>query len=146
MSVKSSLAAIQSSLEKADPEQTTNLQFKELLDETLKRVQEPGGRRADLYYFATGESLFLGNADLAELYQSLKRIEQSPLREAAAFFEAAIQRRADTGDLWPDGRLQLGIALAELGEFERASNVLEQVIEICERGDLFSQNKFDLAA
>jgi tetratricopeptide (TPR) repeat protein len=126
------LFALADTLDKADPGKTTNAAFAQQLEATLRprsnRLPEPG------FTFGEPQHLFLGNEALTTAHRSLERLAQAPVRETIAFLEEVIARRQERGDLWPDGRLNLGIAYAALGDYEEARRILEEVIDICESG------------
>jgi hypothetical protein len=139
-----SLFAILSVLEKADPERTTNRDVRQQIEEILL----PTERRFDdqKIFYADDDQLFLGNKDLTTVYESLGRIEQNSIREAVSFLEDVVRRRQSQDDLWPDGRLELGLAYAALGDYEQASRVLTEVIEICESGGKYHSQNMPMAA
>lgn len=140
------LATLATSLREAGPERTTNEQFRQSLQRNQPVMDDPRLAGASVTYFALGEDLFLGNPDLAQVYASLEKIEEAPLRETAAFLEEVIRRRESQEDLWPDGRLELGIVYAALGEYRRASLVLDEVVQICRTGGRYQKSNVAMAA
>ena len=140
------LSTLVTSLREADPEHTTNDGFRQFLQRNQPVLDDPRLNGASITYFAQGEDLFLGNPDLAQVYASLEKIEQAPLRDTAAFLEEVIRRRESQEDLWPDGRLELGILYAALGEYRQASLVLDDVIQICKTGARYKGSDTAMAA
>jgi hypothetical protein len=133
-------------LQKTDPERMTNREFRQQLEESILATGEQPQFEMPKIFYSDDNELFLGNSDLANVYHSLERIEQNSLREAVAFLEEVIRRREAQDDLWPDGRLELGLAYAALGDYERASRVLGDVIEICEGGGKYHSQNIAMAA
>lgn len=129
-----------------DPVRTTNAAFQQQLEQTL-HVQSTDSLDlpAPLIVAPNEEQLLLSNQSITTLMQEIRAIEQAPLREIAEFLQAMVDKRAARGDLWPDGRLQLGIAYAALEEYARARDVLDEVIRICESGGKFN-NTMAMAA
>ena len=91
--------------------------------------------------FVTGDAaqLFLSAPAMTQVVQAINEEAQRPLREVVTFFESVIAKRAERDDLWPEGRLQLGIAYALLQDYLNARRVLEEVIQICESGGRYME-------
>jgi tetratricopeptide (TPR) repeat protein len=135
-----------STLQKADPERMTNREFQQQLEESIRTTGEQPQFEMPKIFYSGDDELFLGNSDLANVYHSLERIEQNSLREAVDFLEEVIRRREAQDDLWPDGRLELGLAYAALGDYQGASRLLEEVIDICETGGKYRSQNIAMAA
>ncbi len=133
-------------LQKADPESMTNREFRQELEESILTTGEQPQFEMPKVFYSNDNELFLGNSDLTNVYHSLERIEQNSLREGVEFLEEIIRRREAQDDLWPDGRLELGLAYAALGDYEQASRLLEEVINICETGGKYHSQNIAMAA
>jgi hypothetical protein len=83
--------------------------------------------------------LLLSTPEMTQVVQAINQEEQRPLREIVDFLETVIAKRAARDDLWPEGRLQLGIAYATLQEYANARRVLQEVIQICESGGRYME-------
>ena len=59
--------------------------------------------------------------------------------EIAAFLQAEVDKREARDDLWPEGRLQLGITHAARRDYAAARRTLDEVIRICESGGKFME-------
>jgi uncharacterized caspase-like protein len=68
------------------------------------------------------------------------------LEEIAAFLQAEVDKREAREDLWPEGRLHLGIAYAALKDYDNARRTLDEVIRICESGGKFMREQNFIAA
>lgn len=140
------ISALISVLENANPESTTNRDVQLQIAELVRGSEENARLNFIHSYCSDPNVLFLGNEDLTVVYRSLEEIEQSSIREAVSFLENVIRRRESQDDLWPDGRLELGLAHAALGDYVRASRVLIEVIEICESGGKYYGQNMAMAA
>jgi hypothetical protein len=140
------LSALQAVLERADPEKLTHQELHRRLEEIISSGEQPALAEAPAIYYAQGSDLFLANADLAAVYLSLEKLEELPVSEMVEFLEDTIHRRQAQMDLWPEGRLEMGIAYAALGEYERASAVLIELITICESGGRYYSENMAMAA
>lgn len=129
-----------------DPERTTNPAFQQQLERTL-RAKNTGvlDLPTPLIVAPKDNRRLLSNQSMTELVQEIQAVEQAPLRVIAEFLQATVDKRYERGDLWPDGRLQLGITYALLEEYARARDVLEEVIRICESAGKFN-NTMAMAA
>ncbi len=111
----------------------------QVFTELTQRTGEGEPDDAHLYLELAHAKDSNNNQRLAELVQEIrqaeqKKAEQKSLREIAEFMQEVVQKREARGDLWPEGRLQLGIAYAALKEYADARRVLDEVIRICESG------------
>jgi Tfp pilus assembly protein PilF len=68
------------------------------------------------------------------------------LAQSASFLEGMVAKREARADLWPGGRLQLGIAYAALRDYEQARRTLDEVIRICESGGKYRREQMMVAA
>lgn len=93
------------------------------LERSLKEVFEHGiaVRISD----GAGGRLLLANQVLGRADELLVRMGEQRARRIIADLEEVIARRQQRGDYWPEGRLNLGIAYACLGEYEQAKHWLE---------------------
>jgi Flp pilus assembly protein TadD len=140
------LAALVKILSQADPERTTNREVQQQITSLVRAKDEQTRVETPIIYYSDKNELFLGNQELAELYQAFEQIEQQPVHQAVEFLEEVIQRREAQNDLWPEGRLELGIAYAALGEWEQARKELDEVIMICESGGRYMSENMAMAA
>lgn len=124
-----------------DPVRTTNAAFQQQLELSLRTQSTDSLHLPAPLIAAPNDQLLLSNPALTELLREIRAVEQAPIREIAQFLQAMVDKREARGDLWPDGRLQLGIAYAALEEYTRAREVLEAVIRICESGGKFNQEQ-----
>lgn len=67
---------------------------------------------------------------------------QKRLEAIVAFLQEAVAKREARNDLWPEGRLQLGIAYAALKEYPAARRTLDEVIRICQSGGKYMEQHF----
>jgi tetratricopeptide (TPR) repeat protein len=133
--------------ESLDAKSSDHSQFDRALKQNLERAGGQDIRFADpILYYGEETQLFLSNPNIQAMYETLKEIEQAPLKDIAEFLRGVIEQRARQDDLWPDGRLHLGIVYAALEDFEAARNTLEEVIEICESGGRYMQKNIAMAA
>lgn len=139
------LDALADVLAGTDPGTLTNAQFEQRLKAAIQAQRNNLDFQPPLVLTAGPQGLFLGNHALNEVNLALQEVEAAPLRETAAFLEAVIERREEQADLWPDGRLELGITYAALGESRRASEKLEEVIQICQSGGRFQKANVAMA-
>ena len=122
-------------LEQLDSRRNTNATFEEDLRQLVQKQGSEQNSPTDPLVIHSGRNkLFLNNQHLADLVQAIRHVEQKPLRETVEFLQEVVQKREARGDLWPEGRLQLGIAYATLEEYANARRVLEEVMRICESG------------
>jgi tetratricopeptide (TPR) repeat protein len=140
------LAALARVLGELDPERATNREVQQQIQKAVQAKDEGTQVEPPIIYHPGDERLFLGNGDLDALYRTFEQIEQGPLRQAVAFLEEAVRRREAQGDLWPDGRLELGIAYTLLEDWQRAQRVLDEVIDICESGGRYLSKNVAMAA
>ena len=71
------------------------------------------------------QTLFAAYAVRSRSIELLKHLDELEAREMIAGLEATIAQRQQQGDYWPEGRLNLGIAYACLGEYDGAKRWLE---------------------
>jgi tetratricopeptide (TPR) repeat protein len=71
------------------------------------------------------DSLLLADELMGRADALLARIGERRARQVIAALEEVIARREQQGDYWPEGRLNLGIAYACLGEYEDARRWLD---------------------
>lgn len=109
----------------ADPERETF----DNLDRDLEKVFEhnvtvnvPDAIRSQL--------VFANNIVHARCSKLLALLDEHHEREIIVNLEEVITRREQQGDYWPEGRLNLGIAYACLGEYEAARRWLEDAVNI----------------
>jgi hypothetical protein len=129
------LVTLAQCLEQVNSRQSTNRAFARSVQQYLQRQGH------DLIILPEAQTrhpgddqLFLSNQPLAELMQEIRQAEHKSLRETVEFLQEVVQKREARGNLWPEGRLQLGIAYATLEEYADARRVLDEVIRICESG------------
>ncbi len=80
---------------------------------------------------ATRDQLVLANNTVCTRADELiARLEEQRARQIIAGLEEVIARREQQGDYWPEGRLNLGIAYACLGEYENARRWLDDAVDI----------------
>lgn len=82
-------------------------------------------------------SLFLNSSKKPSVIRKIEQDNKTTLLQIAGFLQSVISKREARGDLWPEGRLQLGIAYAELQNYENAQRVLEEVRQICSSGGTY---------
>ena len=134
------LQALLQCLERVDPQRTTNANFQKQLEQAIATSRdEPLPLPSPSLAFPEADQLFLSNQTMTELIRELRTAEQNPLLEIVTFLQAVVDKREARNDLWPEGRLQLGIAYAALADYANARRVLEEVINICASGGRFSQ-------
>lgn len=140
------LQAFRACLEELDAKTSTHSQLIQTLKQAMEREGGQDFRYSDPIVYSGDEAqLFLSNPNIQAVYKTLEGIEQAPLRETADFLKGVIDQRARHDDLWPDGRLHLGIAYTALNEYEAARNILEETIEICESGGRYMQKNVAMA-
>jgi hypothetical protein len=76
------------------------------------------------------QARLLGSTALDDVNGWLRRLEQQDLRRLAERLEAVIAERESQDDLWPEGRLNAGIALAALGEVVAARRHLADAVDV----------------
>jgi hypothetical protein len=106
-------------LERARPGRETVAKLERSLKEVFEHgvaVRIPGG---------TEGRLFLASQTLGRADELLVRLGEQRARRIIADLEEVIARRQQQGDYWPEGRLNLGIAHACLGEYEQAKYWLD---------------------
>jgi hypothetical protein len=110
-------------LEQADPSQHTfgdlERALKEVLDDVDLQVSDA----------ARGE-LILANALQIKTAKLMADLDEQGARQIIAGLEEAITRREQQKDYWPEGRLNLGIAYACLGQYEEARRWLEEAVNM----------------
>jgi hypothetical protein len=136
---------LQNALERIDPHTTTHMVFQRRLEDAFQNLGEGRLSRPRLY-FADHEQLLLGGQDLSMAFQALERIEERPLQAIADTLQDVINHREEQDELWPEGRLQLGITLEAMGSYVQARQVFEEVIQICENNGRFKNSAMAMAA
>jgi hypothetical protein len=140
------LSTLLTVIRRADPERTTNRELKQQINSLVLAQAEQNRARSPIINHSGEEALFLGNRELVDLIRAFQQIEQGPARQAVEFLKRTIRRRESQSDLWPEGRLQLGMAYAALGEWELARRELDEVIMICESGGRYKGQNMAMAA
>lgn len=79
---------------------------------------------------ATRGQLVLANNIATRASELMVRLDEQRARQIIAGLEEVITRREQQGDYWPEGRLNLGIAYASLGEYEAAKRWLEDAVNM----------------
>jgi len=80
---------------------------------------------------ATRDQIVLANNTVCTRADELiARLEEQRPRQIIAGLEEVIARREQQGDYWPEGRLNLGIAYACLGEYENARRWLADAVDM----------------
>jgi tetratricopeptide (TPR) repeat protein len=79
---------------------------------------------------------------IKKLVDKLPEIKALSLEEIAAFLQEAVAKREAREDLWPEGRLQLGITYAALKDYPAAKRTLDEVIRICESGGKYMEQHY----
>ena len=77
-----------------------------------------------------GQLVLANNVVHTQASELLACLDERPASEIIAGLEEVIARREQQGDYWPEGRLNLGIAHACLGEYEDARRWLEDAVNI----------------
>ncbi len=132
------LAALAQCLKQVEPRHSTNATFEKNLRHLVRQIADQQNTLPELLIAHQGnDQPFLSNQPMANFLRSIRQIEQKPLAEIANSLQTTIDKRQARNDLWPDGRLQLGIAYAELGEYALARRIFDEVIRICESGGRF---------
>ena len=85
------------------------------------------------------EQTMLTNHFVTEILLPMQHVGQRTLAELADFLSMEIGKREARDELWPEGRLQLGITFAALKEYRLAEQTLDEVIRICESGGRFME-------
>jgi uncharacterized caspase-like protein len=78
---------------------------------------------------------------LNALLLDMPKIKEISLEKIADFLQAAVSKRESRDDLWPEGRLHLGITYAALKRFGEAEQTLDEVIRICRSGGRFMREQ-----
>lgn len=113
------------------------------LTEVTKRTEAAGsGEAHDLLQLVQAKR----DAPLPDLYQALQTEDAQPLAEIATFLQQMVASREARDDLWPEGRLHLGIAYVALNDPPAAQEIFEEVIRICESGGKFMNEPMAMAA
>jgi hypothetical protein len=81
-----------------------------------------------------------------ELRGDYTQAEEKALKEIANFLQAMVEKREGRDDLWPEGRLELGITCAALKDYLTAEHTFEDVMNICESGGKYRAEQFAIAA
>jgi hypothetical protein len=134
------LATLVRCLATVNPRTTTVGDFAQQLTKALQGLNnEQRTIPAPMFITDDEAQLLLSTPEMTQVVQAINQEEQRPLREIVDFLETVIAKRAARDDLWPEGRLQLGIAYATLQEYANARRVLQEVIQICESGGRYME-------
>jgi tetratricopeptide (TPR) repeat protein len=87
----------------------------------------------------------VGSKFLKKLVEEMPEVEKASLEMIATFLQEEVEKREAREDLWPEGRLQLGITYAALKDFEQARVRLDEVIRICQSGGRYMREQFQAA-
>ena len=111
-------------LESADPNRETYGDLEDALKEVFKdhiTVKVAGAARDQV--------VLLDNA-VTKASGLLAHLNEQSARRIIAGLEEVIAQREQQGDYWPEGRLNLGIAYACLGEYENARRWLDDAVNM----------------
>lgn len=130
------LSTLIAGLKTIDSTRTTQAEIARWLE---KRQKEAASGFSPLLLNGSSETqLFFATSAWEALITQTQQLEDEALRQLVIFLQAVVDRRAARGDLWPTGRLELGIAYATLNDWENAQRMLDMVIKICESGGHFT--------
>ena len=93
--------------------------LKELFDDVTVRASE-----------TARSQIVLADPLHTQASELMARLDQQRAREIIAGLEEVVAKREKQGDYWPEGRLNLGIAYACLGEYENARRWLDDAVNI----------------
>jgi hypothetical protein len=117
--------------------------FQTFIKAPFPRASEAFGRAfAEKGWKQQSNGVFQEAPNHEQLIQETQQVKEQALRTIATFLEEAVEKRQARDDLWPDGRLQLGITYAALKEYASARRILDEVIRICESGGKFMEAQF----
>jgi len=76
------------------------------------------------------EPIFDNRVARAEAISRLTRIEQEPIARATTILSRMIEQRDQQNDLYPEGRLNLGVAYVAVGDYDRGLPLLERAVAL----------------
>lgn len=141
--VESSLLLLQQTLAATDLAHSTNTDFIATLAAAIANHQQ--GRHqlpTPLLRALHATYPFLGNHCPPALIAEMQAVGETTLEEIADFLQHEVDKRQARDDLWPEGRLQLGITHAARHDYAAARRTLDEVIRICESGGKFMEQAF----
>jgi tetratricopeptide (TPR) repeat protein len=75
----------------------------------------------------------------AVAFSLLTRLGQKPVADAISLLSRMIEQRDQQGDTFPEGRLNLGVAYAAVGDYERALPLLGRAVALYTDQSIFTQ-------
>jgi hypothetical protein len=114
--------------------------------QTLITAPFPRAQRAFARAFAEKGLAAEAEGALAGVEPLTTESAELTLAQIASFLETMVAKREARDDLWPGGRLQLGIAYAALRDYANARRTLDEVIRICESGGNYMREQMMAAA
>ena len=95
---------------------------------------------------ARGQVILTNQITLPRARELIQHLMAGPdeqrAREIIAGLQEVITRREQQGDYWPEGRLNLGIAYACLGEYQDAERWLDEAVDMFRRPSNIGRSKF----
>ena len=76
----------------------------------------------------TSQEPFFSTPHTGRALAILQDLLDDPVRQAIAHLREAITVREQQGDPWPEGRLNLGIAYAQVGDYDQAQRWLTEAV------------------
>jgi tetratricopeptide (TPR) repeat protein len=116
-------SALHAILERADPTRDT---FGDLERALIEVSDDVTLQASD----ATRRQLVFANELQIRASTLVTRLDEQCTREIIAGLQEVIARREQQGDYWPEGRLNLGIAYACLGQYEDAQRWLDDAVNM----------------
>jgi hypothetical protein len=89
--------------------------------------------------------LFLSMPAHSSAVALLGELERSELRGVIEILERAVAARQGQDDYWPEGRLNLGIAYAAMGDYRTARGWLREAVDILS-GRGLAEDSYEMAA
>lgn len=84
--------------------------------------------------FAQGDDqdkpLFFNHTRNAAILQLVREIEQTPIQATIVLLHRLIEQREQQGDLYPEGRLNVGIAYAAIKDYDKGIGYLERAVAL----------------
>jgi tetratricopeptide (TPR) repeat protein len=101
-------------------------------DEWLRLAGEPASAAEE--FVTAGDGLhgpiFDNHTARAEAFSHLTRLEQEPITQTITLLSRMIEQREQQNNLYPEGRLNLGVAYVAVGDYERGLPLLERAVAL----------------
>ncbi len=118
---------------------STVADWEEIVRQDLRHAFPEGGVPEPQLITPSDQQRFLTDQDLNQMVEEFEILDRQPLLEAIQFFEEILRQREARGEIWLEGMLELGVALLEAGEYDRAQDILENLVRYCESGGMLSE-------